>query len=210
MAATATVLKMLKGTSKRRTYEDFPEWVSACAKLREVASEHDALVDRQKSIIGTLNDINRRRNAAVDIAVKARLEGQTSKQAAALVEDRDQLEFEMRVARDVLARQSDIVHEIDGRCAAEILNEVRPAHEQLVRNTRAALLALADALDAENQFISDLARDRVSGLSDLPSIPHRIRQAVGSRSRWSSGVNDGDRIISAYLGEAWDHSRVTS
>src|SRR5258708_6015453 len=107
MASTATVLKMLKGASKRRTYEDFPEWVWACAKLREVASEHDALVDRQKSIIGTLTDINRRRNAAVDMAVKARLEGQTSKQAAALVEDRDRLEFEMRVARDVLARQSD-------------------------------------------------------------------------------------------------------
>lgn len=209
MAATATVLKMLKGTSKRRTYEDFPEWVSAIAKLREVASEHDALVDRQKSIIGTLNEINLRRNAAVDLAVKARLEGQTSKQAAALVEDRDQLEFEMRVARDVLARQSDIVAEIEGRCALEILNEVRPAHKQLVRNTRDALLALADALDAEHELIKGLTLDRVS-VSSFTSIPYRVRQAVGSRSHWSSGVNASDRIISAYLGEVWDHSRVTT
>jgi hypothetical protein len=203
----ASVLKMMKGASTRRTFEDFPEWVAACAKLREISDEYNSLCERQKSINGTISEIERRRVAAIDVAVKARLE--STQKRAALIEDRDRLDFEINVARGVLAQQSDIVHEIESRCAAEILKDVRPAHEQLVRNTMAALIALADAFDAESEFTTGLARDRVS-VSSLPAIPYRIRQAVGSRTRWSSGVNEGDRIVSAYLGEKWDYSRVTA
>jgi hypothetical protein len=87
------------------------------------------------------------------------------------------------------------------------LNEARPEHQQLVRNTRAAVIALSAALDAERDFMQELSRSRVS-VASLPAVPYRIRQAVGSRQSFASGVNESDRIISAYLGENWDHSQV--
>jgi hypothetical protein len=203
-------LKMVRDAiapRKRRTFEDFPEWVAACARLREIANEYNSVDERLKGVTGTIAELARRRTASIDDAVNARL-ANLPQPIAVLVEDREQLEVDLRIIRGVLARQSDIVHEIEGRCANEILQEARPTHERLLRDTRAAVLALSDALDAEQDFILGLVKDRVS-VNSLPSVPQRIRQAVGSRRRWASGSNEADRIISEYLGEPWDHSRVT-
>lgn len=206
--ATATVLKMLKGASNRKTFEDFPEWVAACEKLRGIGDDYNEAMARLSVVNNSLLK-TRLRSAAVDAAVAARLGNATPQSRVLLEEDIEQIELNLRVLRNAMAQQSEIVQEIESRCAAEIMREARPTHEQLIRNTRAALIALADAMDAESEFTRGLARDRVS-VASLAAIPHRIRQAVGSRSHWSSGVNEADRTVSAYLGEKWDHSRVTA
>lgn len=201
------VLKMMKSAQGRvhRKLEDFPEWVAACDKLRALADEFNAAEAKLRSATGSLAELARKE--AVNQAAEARLSEKAPLHHMSLVLEREQAEFSTSVAREALGQQSEIVREVESRCTFEILKEVRPEHKRLLGNTLAAVVQLAECLEAERVLRESLSREHVP-VSDMPNVTYGIRMAIGTRESWSSGVNQSGRNLSEYLGKTWDHSPV--
>jgi hypothetical protein len=188
--------------------EDFPEYVAERDKLQRIAADFNAAT-------GLLHEIDERRKAmtkilakAVDDRARAIVEDKQTPVRTVLESDRAQIELDVASLRAALTMQADRLDAVKIICVEQIIEQVKPKHQRMMAEIREKLLAVSDALDADHAFRVALYNEGVS-FSAWPVIPGNLVRAIGSRAAFSSGVNVADRVISEYLGRAWDYSLVT-
>jgi hypothetical protein len=208
MAQASKIMKLVTGSDSTAlpTLEDFPDYIAEREKLHTVSEQFEQASNLLANVNRSLAWMNAATSNHADEVARARLEDRQEPVKIVLKADRDKLEFDVQVWRSAVMQQSDRVRELRDRYANEIFERTRPQHRRLMDDILTATVALSEALDAEDDFVRDLQRLGVS-VTALPRY-WKIFNAVGSRRQWTSGVNEAGRLISAYVGRAWDHSQV--
>lgn len=101
--------------------------------------------------------------------------------------------------------QTDAFQAINNTRATEIIAQARPIHEKLIGEVLEAALAFSSALEAEEAFRIELARDDVVSMSStvLTPVPYAMRNVL-TRRNWSSPLNYLGRAV---VGPAWHNSK---
>ncbi len=188
---------------------DFPDFVAARDKLRQIAAEFNEAAAELVDIDKNLELLKKARDRQIDEAARARIEDKQTPLRSVSVKNRADAQLKVDVARQALMLQTEIYEEIKNRRSSEILARARPAHEKLARSVLDAAVALSAALEAEEKFRVELARDGVvstisMGAGSIFTVaPHAIRRALDRRN-WSSPLNYFGRAV---LGDAWHATR---
>jgi hypothetical protein len=144
-----------------RPINSFPEWQEASAKMRDFA-------DRYNVAAGKLQAFRRpaqgHRSIEDDCA-----DGATEQQLARAADD----------LREAVVHQKEILDEIEGRCAYEIVEEAEPNYQAMLWRILESASDLCEALDEESDFRRMLTSQRVA-TGTMPAIPRQIRRAISS------------------------------
>ena len=205
------VLRMSKSEADAtiKPISSFPEWVEASEKMRKLTGE----LDESTAALSAFNNASKR-----DLANRQRFEASVERRFSGLSFDDSEtpepmdgmrLQREVNELREAVFRQSEVLDEVQGRCAAEIMKQQRPKHIAMQTRILDAVIELAEALDDEEQFRNALSKERVSTGGFL-TIPYEIRRCIGSPRQFSSGVNVSARILADYIGRAPDFSKISS
>lgn len=184
--------------------EDDPEYAAERDKLRALKKELSRSGEAIRRALTEARNPNESRAKRVKEAVAARLAGRPV--PVVQRQSLEELEVQDEVIRAAFAEQAAVVAAIRDHCATEILNQARPAHEQLLKRVLDAAAALSNALDEEADFREAVTQAGASP-NVLPDVSD-LRAAIGSRRDWGSRINTVGRRVCGALGRQWDHSRV--
>lgn len=184
----------------RRNLDDFPVFVAARKKLSSIRAELNAKSTELDKVKKVLGDMYAEMDDPVESAGAEYLAtGQITQHRTSLERQRDQLEFEAEAINRAFYDQAQLVKTEKSAAMVEILQNLRPKHDELVRRIFDAATTLEQAIADEMAFRNDLATRGIE-TSSMPVVRDTLERSFGTRKQFGSKFNEFATAASRYLG----------
>ncbi len=182
--------------AKRRLTDD-PKYSAALEKLNALRAEHNATEQRLRQLREEAGDT--RREDGIRAEAAALLEGERAEQLKAVAARRaelPELERKSRVLHEAAQMQSELTRQVAKEASHAECQRVLPEWCERANAVLAAVEALAEAIDAEKEFRTEISRRGFS--IDGPLLRYQALY-VGRPDLWAPSEQFNSRSAGKYI-----------
>lgn len=181
---------------------DVPGYVAARAKLSKVRADIDGRTTRLKALRKIVNGLNSDRETEIERGTDAYLETGNLIKRASYEEEIAQIEHDLDILSAAYYAQAQVVETEKSVAHEQAAELARATHKALVSDVFEAAVALADAIQREQDFLDHLRRNGYH-FAHMNDVSDTLASSFGARRRWDSRFQNFAIRAAQYLGRAW-------